>query len=307
MSEGIVLLVFTVPADWPPSTGVLVYSGVHEGSTISVDAGTDSKLRFTCVNDNNRHEFITPKLKMPGFANLKAAFAWGADGPMVAINGILFSEEVCRSGEVVSITSKYGEATRLREPLLVNVPHGLDLAEERLIRSLVELQQRIAKADRIHLLEASAILRRLLLDAHPLVSRVNRKYRLRLSYPTVVNTPASVPEAAASYGYLNLAPLVSPKGSVVELSLDVFLSQPVVVGESSYSVRDVIDFCANTKGGVHFDDPKSSTSKELLELDGVHLPELIDASLHAIADLSWCIVQGLRPLVMKIEAEHATA
>lgn len=307
MSEGTVLLEFTVPADWPVSTGARVYSGVHEGSTISVDAGADSKLRFTCVNDNNRHEFITPKLKMPGFSNLKAAFAWGADGPMVAINGILFSEEVCRSGEVVSITSKDVETTRLREPLVVNVPHGLDLAEERLIRSLVELQERIAKADRIHLLEASAILRRLLLDAHPLVSRVNREYRLKLRYPTIVNTPVEVPEAAATYSYLNLAPLVSAKGSVVELSLDEFLSQPVVVGERSYSVKDVIVFCANTKGGVHFDDPKSSTSKELLELDGVHLPELIDASLHAIADLSWCIVQGLRPLVMKIEAEHAAA
>lgn len=307
MNEGTVLLEFAVPTDWPPSTDTRVYSGVHEGSTISVDAGTDSKLRFTCVNDNNRHEFITPELNMPGFANLKAAFAWGADGPMVAINGILFSKDVHRSGEVVSLTSKDGEATKLREPLVANVPIGLDLAEERFIRSLAELQERIAIADRVHLLEASAILRRLLLDAHPLVSRVNRTHKLKLRYPTVVDNQIEVPEAAAAYRYLNLAPRVSPKGSVVELSLDEFLSQPVVVGKRSYSVRDVIGFCANTKGGVHFDDPKSRTSKELLELDGVHLPELIDASLHAIADLSWCIVQGLRPLVMRIEAEHAAA
>lgn len=282
-----------------------MYSGVHEGSTISICAGTDSKLRFTCLNQNNRHEFITPKLNMPGFASLKAAFVWGADGPMVAINGILFSEEIYRSGEAVSITSKDGEVTKLREPLVVNLPNGLDLAEERLIRSLTELQERIAKADRVHLLEASAILRRLLLDAHPLVSRVNRAHKLKLRYPAVVDTPVEVPEPVAAYCYLNLAPCVSPKGSVVELSLDDFLSQPVVVGKRSYSVRDVIDFCANTKGGIHFDDPKSSTSKELHELDGVHRPELIDASLRAIADLSWCIVQGLRPLVMKIEEEHA--
>lgn len=307
MSEGTLFLEFTIPTEWPPLVTTRVYSGVHEGSTISVDATTESRLLFMCTHGSIRHEFVTPELKMPGFAYLKAAFAWGSDDPMVAINGILFSEDIFRAGKAVTITSKDGEATILREPLVVTVPHGLHLIEERFIRSIIELQERIAKADRVNLLEASAILRRLLLDARPLVHLVNRKYRLKLRYPSVVATAVAATEAVPSYSYLNLAPRVSKKGSVAELSLDEFLSQTVVFGEKPYSVKDVIDLCANTKGGIHFDDPKINTSKELLEIDGAHCPELVDASLYAIADLSWCVIQGTKSLVMKIGANHAAA
>lgn len=306
MSEGTVVLKFTIPSEWPPSSETLVYRGVHDGKTISVEAGTDARLIFTCVYGDNRHDFITPVLNMPGFSNLKSAFAWGADESMVAINGVLFSEGLFRLGEAVTLTSKNGEVTNLREPLVVNVPHGLELAEERFMRSLIELQERISNADRVNLLEASAILRRLFLDAHPLVNRVNRKYRLKLRYPTVVMTAAARSDSV-TYNYINLAPLFAPRESIVELSMDEFLSHTVIKGEKSYSVRDVIDYCANTKGGVHFDDPKSDASRDLLELDGSHFPVLIDASLHAIADLSWCVIQGTRSLVMKIESEYATA
>lgn len=307
MNEGTILLEFRIPTEWPPSVNTFVYRGIHDGSTISVEACNDAKLRFTCMYESGIHEYITPKLQMPGFANLKAAFAWGPSDSMVAINGVLFSDEACSSDEVIALVSKEGAITRLREPLVLIVPSGLELAEERFMRSLIELQARILQADRVNLLEASAILRRLLMDAHPLVNRVNRNYKLRLRYPAAIIAELPSSDPVAAYQYINLSPPQLQNGSIAEYSLDEFLALTVITGNRSYSVRDVIDYCANTKGGVHFDDPRSIASAELLELDTFHFPEFIDASLHAIADFSWCVIQAMRPLAIQIGGRYATA
>jgi hypothetical protein len=177
----------------------------------------------------------------------------------------------------------------------------LNLPEERLIRSLLELQERVVHADRIHLLEASSILRRILLDAHPLAHSVNRTYKCRIKFPVVPERVDDNAPEGSTYTYINLSPLYASNDEVRLVSWDQFLALIAVRGkDEAFTVREVLDVCANVKGGVHFDDPKSEIADQLLNLDKQFQPALIDASLHAVADLSWCVQRGLRPLVENI-------
>lgn len=302
MGEGTIVFELTVPTEWPPSGELIVFCGRIDGAKLRVTVRPDARMHFQCFQDATAFETTTPKLDMPDFANLKVAFSWGGgDTAQVAINGISLTREALDLGERVQISSRDRVATGLREKLIVQVPQKLNIEEERLIRSLMELQERIVHADRVHLLEASAILRRLLLDAHPLAHTVNRAYQCKLQFPVVPEKSEENAPEGSTYTYINLSPLFATRDAVTLASWDQFLSLATVKGEGvTFSVREVIDVCANTKGGIHFDKPKSEAASGLLGLDEKFHPALVDSSLHALADLSWCVIQGLKPLVSGI-------
>lgn len=306
MGERTIVFELSIPTEWPPRAEVPVYTGRLENADLRVTARPDGRLQFLCLQGANSYESTTPELDMPDFANVKVAFSWGGESiARVAINGILFTPKILESGERIKINSRDRVATGLRVILVVQMPQNLTIEEERFIRFLLELQERIARADRVHLLEASAILRRLLLDAHPLTHLVNRDYQCELLFPVVPKEPSENALTGSTYTYINLSPLYAAPNEIAWLTLDSFLSQVAVRGEdAAFSVRDVIGICANIKGGIHFDKPKSEAADQLLKLDHKFHPAHIEASLHALADLSWCVIQGLKPLISEILARH---
>lgn len=306
LSEGTLVFELTLPTRWPPASETRIYTGRFDTAEVCIVVCPGATMRFTCQQNSVSYEFVTPVLDLQDFASLKIAFSWGSSQqPMVAINGVLLSPETYQSETGLEIYSPSQAPTRLREHLMVQTSPHLTLEEERLIRSLTELQSRIIHADRFHLLEASGILRRLLLDTFPLVHLVNREYHCKLLFPLVPERAGLREPEGSTYTYVNLAPCFSSPDEVVMLPLDSLLSQSVVKGlDMAFSVRDVINFCANTKGGIHFDKPKSQMARQLLSLDTSFQPALVDASLHALADFSWCVLQGLRPLLTEIEVKR---
>lgn len=307
MRPGSIAFDYSVPTMWPPESDFLVYSGYLYETKIHVIACRDARLRFHCDQDSESCEFTSSELDMPNYAHLTIAFSWGGESQLlVGINGTTITEETRDPGRRISLNSKDRVATGLREKLIFRIPSGLSIEEERLIRSVAELQDRIACADRVNLLEASAILRRLLLDARPLVHLVNRVYRCKLLFPVVQERTESKILLSANIAPLSSAPQFAPAGQLVQLPLEAFLAQAVVRRENFIcSVRDVIDVCANTKGGIHFDEPRTDVAQQILALDQQSQPAFIDASLYALADFSWSVIHGLRPLIAEIEARHS--
>ena len=72
----------------------------------------------------------------------------------------------------------------------------------------------------------------------------------------------------------------------------------------AFTVRDVIDVCANLKGGIHFDDPVSQAEQSLIKLDRTYLPFFVDASLAALPGIAWTVVVGARPLIETVLRKH---
>src|SRR5699024_8040122 len=145
-----------------------LYRGLMQNVSLRVTVLPNATIHFRCEQDGEVKEFTGPRLSLPDYASLKVALTWGGeDGIKASVNGKLLNE-IKGSDHAVKLTSSVRLATGLREPLTAIPSSDLTLQEERLVRSLLELQERIAHAARIHLLEASVILRRIMLDARPL-------------------------------------------------------------------------------------------------------------------------------------------
>ena len=302
MSEfkGSVHFELTIPEPWPPREDIYFYKGSFEGSSVKVLLRSDATLEFSCSKNDSSCSLRTPVIQMPNLASLSVAFSWGGtNGSTVAINGLLFKENSVFN-EPVDIRSRNHKPTRLRDQLDVKPLIDLPVEEERLIGSVYEMQEKILRQDRNSLLGASANLRLILLDRNPLLHKVNKLHRCKVRFLVVLSAPSNI-KIRTAFSFKNLAPLFAADSEMHELKLDQFLSTPVVCGEDQkFTVKDVIDVCANSKGGVHFGDPKPGSQSEICQLDRFYQPALIDASLHALGNFSWCVIQALNPLVQKI-------
>lgn len=306
MYGGTLFLEVTVPSTWPPKSAAIVFIGVVDTAKIEISITPSGKLQIRVNGEYGSDEYETPRLSLPHYPCLKIAFAWGqGDGISCAINGKDLREQV---SEPFVLECKTHPPTGFRNHAAFRIPTGCEDVEQSFLRFILDLQQRVAVNDRFDLLEASAILRRLLLDAGPILHIVNRSYRERLRFPIVHRDPESLYDQAGqkpSFDHVVLSPAFADPSDIRHLTLDEFLSKPVLYGsQGAYTVRDVIKVCANLKGGIHFDDPATSVEQALVELDKNYLPFFIDASLASLPDIAWAAINGSRPLIEAILKRH---
>jgi hypothetical protein len=296
MTEGTVALDLTVPTAWPPNAAVKLFEGVADGSTLAISASPKGTLQFNVLSAADRIAYETPRLALPDFPFLKIAFAWGrAEGIGCAINGQLISG--INDGPLALKASSH-PPTNFRHQLSFAIPQHCNDVEQSFLRFTLDLQARIATNDRFNLREASAILRRLLLDARPIIHLVNRTHRQKLRFPFVEELHMKeVPEGPA-FQFSNLCPDFADPAEIQMLTLDDFLAKPVLRDqERSFTARDVVDVCANLKGGIHFGEPVSQAEESLIKLDKNYLPFFVDASFAALPGIGWTTINGTRSLI----------
>lgn len=299
MNEGTILLDLTVPTEWPPNDTVKLFEGMADGATVLIYACPNQTLHFDVRSEQYKVGYDTPLLVLPDFAFLRIAFAWGCDdGPSCAINGQLINPA---EKELVELRAFRQQPTYLRNQLNFNIPKHCSDVEETLLRFVLDLQARIVVRDRFNLREASAILRRLLLDARPIIHLVNRNYRQKLWFPFIEERHINKVPDGSTFRFVNLCPEFADPAEIELISLDKFLAVPVVWDkERSFTVRDVIDVSANLKGGIHFDEPVSQEQRSLIKLDKRYLPDFVDASFAALPGIGWSTISSARPLVDEI-------
>lgn len=306
MNEGSLYIKVIVPSVWPPQSDAVVFSGVADTATIRISVTTAGKLLFQVNGEYGCDEYLTPRLSLPDYPFLKIAFAWGrGDGIGCAINGVCLSEQ---DSDHIVLECKSNPPTGFRNHAVFQVPNRCEDVEQSFLRFILDLQYRTAVSNRFDLLEASAILRRMLLDARPIIHIVNRAYHERLRFPIVKSNPELLYDQAGekpSFHYVALSPAFADQSDIRHLKYDEFLSTPALHGsQGAYAVRDVIKVCANLKGGIHFDTPTTSLEQTLIELDKNYLPFFIDASLASLPDIAWATVNGCRPLIEAILRRH---
>ena len=306
MYGGTLFLEITVPSWWPPQSDVVIFSGVVDTAKIQLSVTPAGQLHFRVNSEYGSNEYETPRLSLPNYPSLKVAFAWGqGDGISCALNGKSLSEQ---DSEPVVLECKSHPPTGFRNHDAFQIPASCEVVEQSFLRFILDLQHRIAVHNRFDLLEASAILRRLLIDARPILHIVNRSYHERLRFPIVHRDPELLYVQAGekpSFDHLALSPVFADPSDIRLLKFDEFLGTPALHGsQGTYTVRDVIKVCANLKGGIHFDDPSTSVEQTLLELDKNYLPFFIDASLVSLPDIAWAAINGSRPLIEAILKRH---
>ena len=166
---------------------------------------------------------------------------------------------------------------------------------ELFLRTLEDLRTRITtgRRDEYQAIGLAALLRKLLLDDHPLIDQVNRKHRIRLRFVTAL--PASMTE--------DDLPLAPPPGAppfvrgLKEVTKDGLLSRFAAwVAPHAYTVRDLILYVANIKGAVHAGRARDAGDDALVVAgDEIEIAGF-DPAVYALFGIAEVVLDGLEPL-----------
>lgn len=184
---------------------------------------------------------------------------------------------------------------------------------DRLFLRLVEELSRTANGDAqddFELLQASAHLRKLLLDDDPLMHQVNRERRVKITFRAakeddyVALVLSDRPSFWAWMDGFSPRMALRPNASVETLKLDRLLAKrAAVIANHDVSVRDVILQIANVSGGVHFGVPRTDVQRrmaetsEFIQVGGV---SSVARTLRGVADV---VIDGLEPLTAKVRTD----
>lgn len=125
------------------------------------------------------------------------------------------------------------------------------------------------------LLELAGILRQLLIDAHPLVDVVNRKYKRKLRFRVSESTEESIQESAEKTPTIPLPSMafssIIPHEGGRQVNKEQFLRHSLIFlrprnhpSGFHYTVRDIISICSNRLGAVHYSPPETDEATEAL-------------------------------------------
>jgi hypothetical protein len=123
------------------------------------------------------------------------------------------------------------------------------------VRTIEDLKMKVESTDLYEILNISALLRKLFLDDYPLVNKVNSEYKLKIIYHIGLPSAFILSNGQNKNWFLldGFDPETGRPGRENSfVSIDRLLSATVIrVNSNNYSVKDIIKYEANIKGGVH--------------------------------------------------------
>lgn len=164
------------------------------------------------------------------------------------------------------------------------------------LETLVDLERQLASRKPYDLLRASALLRQLLLESHPLVDQANRELRVKVRYAVIPYDPPPFPLN------IHISPAVVtddfPNGPSRELVVrSAFLA--AVLGQMNgekITTQAVILHAAHVLGGVHIDRPENADAQVLVALNRAFSLGGTDPTLQLIAAIGRGVLKALQPL-----------
>lgn len=175
--------------------------------------------------------------------------------------------------------------------------------EEKLfLETLNELHAKVQHGSEYSIVKASGLLRLLLLDAQPLAIKASRRVRHKLLFAVTDKEPLD-----PRPGKIDLSGWAGPP--IKRVSLDKFLSTGVFSwNEWGFTVHDIIDACAHTRGGIHHGLPKTDKDKAFNALGamgpaiGFKDSQILDLQAGFIVPISQVTLEAMIPLVKKLVA-----
>jgi hypothetical protein len=177
-------------------------------------------------------------------------------------------------------------------------------AEALFLRTLDDLEQRGEATDEYEVLLAAGLLRKLLMDSHPLVDQVNVSHHLKLRFQ--INGPTAYEEMVLTAGpiYWSLEDAIDPGidhplglRAPQDVTRDQLLARRVMmVNGQEVSVRDLIDQLAHIEGAVHAAKPREPREAVLKEAARNLYIGGLPAGVRQIQAIVRVVLRGLAPL-----------
>jgi len=178
------------------------------------------------------------------------------------------------------------------------------------IDTLSDLEDRVKSPAPYTILGISALVRKLLLDGMPLVDQANRSRRLKIRFHIGLlrGFPPGIPEPVFYSIQDGFDPDTAPPGTgTTSVSKDGFLAATVLkVRGKPLSVRDLISFEANVKGGVHAGKPRDEADLVLQEMGKLFEIGGYRASLRQLQAIGRVTLKGLEELRRAVEGSPSS-
>lgn len=188
---------------------------------------------------------------------------------------------------------------------------GLD-PDALFLATLDDLRPRVERSNvpPYEIFMAAPLLRKLLMDASPLVDQVNRERKLKIRYPingfSAVLDTLGIPRPVFWAIQDGLDPETSPPPLTqqIEVKRDQLLARLVmIIGEHEITVRDLIDHVSHVAGAVHAGQPQHQREQALRAASrsiqiGGYPPDT-----RALQAVGRVVLKGLRPLSDQIRAD----
>jgi len=186
----------------------------------------------------------------------------------------------------------------------------IDYDKQLYLHKLTELQARLSGGGHFILVNASSILRQLLLDSTPLVNKVKREFGIKLTF---IVTKSMLDSPVFSSGkipmpkfYINmLDPGEDPEGfREAQVNIDGLLGTLCLyIEDESFTVRNIIKTCAHILGGVHSSDELDHREQILLgEMRSIPDPSRgYTVAVGLLLPISHVVLRGLFPLTEAVK------
>lgn len=168
------------------------------------------------------------------------------------------------------------------------------------LRTLEDIEKRLAQTDPYEILFIAALIRKLFLDDFPLVDQVNRSHRIKLSFETTL--PLELPQGTPAPTFWTVQDGLDPDTAIpgkrrYTASRDQFFQTIVtILNDHQYSVREIILFEANVMGAVHADSPKTDKEEALKKIDSTIAVGGYASSLRQLQAIARVVLKALSPL-----------
>jgi hypothetical protein len=176
--------------------------------------------------------------------------------------------------------------------------------ERLFVRTLDDLERRAEHTDEYEVLLAAGLLRKLLMDKHPLLDQVNVNHRLKIRFR--MNGPSRYEEVVLGDEpvYWSLEDAIDPSTdhppglmAPQEATRDQFLGRRVmVVNGHEVTVRDLIDQLAHIEGAVHSEQPREPREILLKQVAREVYIGGLPAGVRQIKGIARVGLRGLAPL-----------
>lgn len=176
------------------------------------------------------------------------------------------------------------------------------------LRTLEDLEERIQPGrDEYDLLMVAALLRKLLLDAEPLVVRVNRTHRLRLRFRANKRFPPQNPTPMIWSVQDGFDPDTGVPGlaNPVDVKIDELLQLPVAYVEGHLiRVGSLIRYLSHVAGAVHAGRPENDLEEAIQRFAvTVQIGGPMSAPVRSLMAIGRVVLAGLAPLREAVATE----
>lgn len=183
-------------------------------------------------------------------------------------------------------------------------------AEYQFSRRYEELSQLVESKDDFDILKISANLRLLLLNG--LMHKANRNHRLDIVFTIVSLDPELYekylellhPDSIQVFSLQDiLDPKAFPHHKTKKVQLDEFLSTHLgLVSKTELTVKDVIRYEANVKGGVHLGSPRKVVEKEINRI--IFNVGGLRYTTRQLLSIARVTLEALTPLYVKLDEKR---